>query len=59
MHPAIHFGSSAIVALKQSMKSNRDPQQKKEVLKESDKIYGVKKVIPTIYLVSDLSRSKG
>tara|TARA_X000000368_G_scaffold415777_1_gene408229 strand:+ start:757 stop:1353 length:597 start_codon:yes stop_codon:yes gene_type:complete len=34
-------------------------EEKKEVLKESDKIYGVKKVIPTIYLVSDLSRSKG
>ena len=32
--------------------------EKKEIINEANKIYGVKKVIPTIYLVSDLSRNK-
>ncbi len=32
--------------------------EKDEVLKEANKIYNVKKVIPTIYLVSELSRNK-
>tara|TARA_B110001450_G_C17472187_1_gene420637 strand:- start:139 stop:723 length:585 start_codon:yes stop_codon:yes gene_type:complete len=35
-----------------------DDNEKKEVMVEADKIYGVKKVIPTIYLVSELSRNK-
>mgnify|MGYP001200544344 FL=1 len=32
--------------------------EKKLVIEEADKIYGVEKVIPVIYLVEDLSRSK-
>ena len=32
--------------------------EKKEVIKEADEIYGVKKVIPSIILVEDLSRNK-
>ena len=32
--------------------------KKKEVLEEANKIYNVKEVIPTIYLVSELSRYK-
>ncbi|MDA9624398.1 BON domain-containing protein, partial [Pelagibacteraceae bacterium] len=35
-----------------------DSDEKNEVLKEANKIYGVKKIIPTIYLVSELSRNK-
>ena len=31
---------------------------KKEVLLEAEKIYDVEKVIPSIYLVSELSRNK-
>ena len=32
--------------------------EKKEVIKEADEVYGVKKVIPSIILVEDLSRVK-
>ena len=32
--------------------------EKKEVIKEANEIYNVQKVIPTIYLVSELSRNK-
>jgi osmotically-inducible protein OsmY len=32
--------------------------EKKEVIKEAKKIYDVTEIIPTIYLVSDLSRNK-
>ena len=32
--------------------------EKKEVIEEANKIYDVKEVIPTIYLVSELSRNK-
>tara|TARA_B100001989_G_scaffold253003_1_gene237435 strand:- start:1998 stop:2576 length:579 start_codon:yes stop_codon:yes gene_type:complete len=35
-----------------------DKQEKKEVIDEANKIYDVKEVIPSIYLVSELSRSK-
>ena len=35
-----------------------DQDEKKEVLEEAKKIYDVDEVIPTIYLVSDLSRNK-
>ena len=35
-----------------------DEQEKKEVIDEANKIYDVKEVIPSIYLVSELSRSK-
>ena len=35
-----------------------DDQERKEVLNEADKIYDVKEVIPSIYLASELSRSK-
>ena len=35
-----------------------DVDEKDEVLKEANKIYGVEKIIPTIYLVSELSRNK-
>ena len=35
-----------------------DSDEKDEVLKEANKIYGVEKIIPTIYLVSELSRNK-
>tara|TARA_B100001093_G_scaffold497144_1_gene543719 strand:+ start:3734 stop:4318 length:585 start_codon:yes stop_codon:yes gene_type:complete len=35
-----------------------DEIEKKEVIDEANKIYGVEKVIPTIYLVSELSRNK-
>ena len=32
--------------------------EKKEVLEEAENIYDVKEVVPTIYLVSELSRNK-
>ena len=35
-----------------------DKQEKKEVIDEANKIYDVTEVIPSIYLVSELSRSK-
>ena len=35
-----------------------DSEEKKEVIAEANKIYDVEEVIPTIYLVSDLSRNK-
>jgi len=35
-----------------------DNEEKKEVIVEANKIYDVKKIIPTIYLVSELSRNK-
>jgi len=33
-------------------------EEKKEVIDEANKIYDVKDVIPSIYLASELSRSK-
>ena len=33
-------------------------EEKREVIDEANKIYDVKKVVPTIYLVSELSRNK-
>jgi osmotically-inducible protein OsmY len=33
-------------------------EEKKEVIDEAKKIYDVKEVVPTIYLVSELSRNK-
>ena len=35
-----------------------DNEEKKEVLLEAEKIYDVEKVIPSIYLASELSRNK-
>ena len=35
-----------------------DNEEKKEVMAEAAKIYDVEKIIPTIYLVSELSRNK-
>ena len=35
-----------------------DDEEKKEVIDEAKKIYDVKEIIPTIYLVSELSRNK-
>ena len=35
-----------------------DLEEKKEVINEANKIYDVEKVIPSIYLVSELSRNK-
>mgnify|MGYP001249073699 CR=1 FL=1 len=35
-----------------------DKDEKKLVIEEADKIYGVQKVIPVIYLVEELSRNK-
>ncbi len=35
-----------------------DDEEKRKVIDEANKIYDVKKVIPTIYLVSELSRNK-
>ncbi len=35
-----------------------DKEEKKEVINEANKIFDVEKVIPSIYLVSDLSRNK-
>ena len=35
-----------------------DDEERREVLNEADKIYDVKEVIPSIYLASELSRSK-
>ena len=35
-----------------------DIDEKKEVLSEAEKIYDVEKVIPSIYLVTELSRNK-
>tara|TARA_B110000438_G_C15398701_1_gene472389 strand:- start:16 stop:561 length:546 start_codon:yes stop_codon:yes gene_type:complete len=36
----------------------RDDDEKKEVIKEANKIYDVEEVIPSIYLISELSRNK-
>ena len=35
-----------------------DLEEKQKVIEEANKIYGVKEIIPTIYLVEDLSRNK-
>ena len=35
-----------------------DTEEKKEVIDEANKIYDVQKVIPSIYLASELSRNK-
>ena len=35
-----------------------DEEEKKEVINEANKIYDVDKVIPSIYLASELSRTK-
>ena len=35
-----------------------DEEEKKEVINEANKIYDVVKVIPSIYLASELSRTK-
>ena len=35
-----------------------DKDEKEEVIREANKIYNVEKVIPSIYLVSELSRNK-
>jgi osmotically-inducible protein OsmY len=35
-----------------------DKEEKKDVISEANKIYDVKEVIPSIYLVSELSRNK-
>ena len=35
-----------------------DDEEKKEVIDEANKIYDVEKVIPSIYLASELSRTK-
>ena len=35
-----------------------DEDEKKEVIKEANKIYDVKKIIPSIYLAAELSRNK-
>ena len=35
-----------------------DEEEKKEVINEANKIYNVENVIPSIYLVSELSRNK-
>ena len=35
-----------------------NPEEKKAVINEANKIYDVKEVVPTIYLVSELSRNK-
>ena len=35
-----------------------DQDEKKEVINEANKIYDINKVIPSIYLASELSRSK-
>ena len=35
-----------------------DTDEKKEIINEANKIYGVEEVIPTIYLVSELSRNR-
>ena len=35
-----------------------DEEEKKEVINEANKIYDVKEVIPSIYLASELSRTK-
>ena len=35
-----------------------DEEEKKEVINEANKIYNVEEVIPSIYLASQLSRSK-
>ena len=35
-----------------------DQSEKEEVMNEANKIYDVKEVIPSIYLATELSRSK-
>jgi len=35
-----------------------DQEEKKEVISEANKIYDVKEVFPSIYLVNELSRNK-
>ena len=37
---------------------SENEDEKKEVINEANKIYDVKEVVPTIYLVSELSRNK-
>ena len=35
-----------------------DDEEKKEVINEANKIYDVKEIIPSIYLATELSRTK-
>jgi osmotically-inducible protein OsmY len=35
-----------------------DEEEKKEVINEANKIFDVKEIIPSIYLISELSRNK-
>ena len=35
-----------------------DEEERAKVMVEANKIYGVKEVLPSIYLVKDLSRNK-
>ena len=35
-----------------------DEEERREVMKEANEIYDIKKIIPTIYLVTELSRSR-
>ena len=35
-----------------------DEEEKKEVMNEANKIYDVEEIIPSIYLASELSRTK-
>ena len=35
-----------------------DAEEKKEVINEANKIYDVEEIIPSIYLASELSRTK-
>ena len=41
-----------------TLETTMDNEEKKEVLLEAEKIYDVEKVIPSIYLATELSRNK-
>ncbi len=42
----------------QARAKKEDEEERREVMKEANESYDVKKIIPTIYLVSELSRSR-
>ena len=62
-NPFIRYTIDNLSANFNASKQNRSDEimnndEKKEVLLEAEKIYDVEKVIPSIYLVSELSRNK-
>ena len=54
------FGQNIVSPIKNMYIFGRamDKEEKSEVINEANKIYDVENVIPSIYLVSELSRNK-